>query len=98
MYKEMEYINYSCKLSWECSGVFPRGVDSEQINTVEYSKKLNAIMTGNDWGLVNLLPYPAKNISLSRVFRGHSEAVKKAIFSNDGQFAFSLGGFDHTII
>jgi hypothetical protein len=57
------------------------------------------VATGDDYGLVNFFNYPVvDNSHKARSYAGHSEHVVRALFSEDGQRLYSIGGNDQTLI
>lgn len=57
------------------------------------------LLTGDDYGLVNVYNYPVEQVhSTSRSYSAHSEHVVRLEFSKDGKRLFSLGGQDKTLI
>lgn len=96
--KDKDWATQSCKIGWSVLGIYPPGVDKTHVNYVAKSNDNKLVATGDDWGFVNIYNYPcgkgAKCVSL----RGHSEQVPRIIFSEDGEFIFSVGGADKAII
>ena len=68
------------------------------MNTVLTNKTNTLILTGDDFGLVNVYNYPEPAISESRSFAGHSEHVPRLVMSKDNQRVYSIGGMDRAII
>jgi WD40 repeat protein len=50
------------------------------------------LLTGDDFGLVNVFSFPNPEIDHSRSYSAHSEHVTRVAFSKDNQFVFSIGG------
>ena len=60
-------------------------------------KKLLA--TSDDFGLLNIFRYPCLSSKhKARSYGGHSEHVVRAIFTEDTQRLFTIGGYDKTVI
>lgn len=56
------------------------------------------IATGDDYGLVCLFRNPAREGHESSKFMGHSEHVTTVKFSQNGDYLWSAGGQDQTVI
>lgn len=74
------------------------GTDATHINGVNESPDGNNLITGDDYGLVNLFRNPARDGSKPRCYRGHAEHVVRVAFNSDGSYAYSIGGFDQTLM
>lgn len=94
-----EWDTHSVKLGWSVEGIYPIGQDGTHINSVAQCKTLNLLATGDDFGLVNIYRDPVRSTyHQSRSYRGHSEHVTKVAFAKDGEFLFTVGGMDQTVI
>lgn len=82
------------KMSWSTEGIYPKGTDGTHVNGVNASRDGALLVTGDDYGLVNLFRNPCRNGGLPRSFRGHSEHVVRVGFSADDGYLFSIGGYD----
>jgi hypothetical protein len=52
------------------------------------------IVTGDDYGLVNIYRNPVREGHKARSYRGHSEHVTRVLFTMDDQYIISVGGLD----
>jgi WD40 repeat protein len=69
------------------------------VNGVDLNRDKTLVATGDDYGLVNIFNYPVvDNQHKARSYAGHSEHVVRALFSDDGQRLYSIGGNDQTLI
>jgi microtubule-associated protein-like 1/2 len=93
-----EWANHSVKFGWRVEGIYPPMVDGTHINTVEESKDHSLIVTGDDYGHVNIYRNPVKENHFGKVYRGHSEDVTAVRFHGLGEYLISVGGEDKTVI
>ena len=57
------------------------------------------IVAGDDSGRINIYNYPcSEETNKYRSLRGHIGHVGRLLFSEDGEYLFSYGGFDKTTI
>ncbi len=95
----VEWDSHSVKLGWNVEGIYPIGVDGTHINSVDHCRTHELIATGDDYGLVNVYRNPVRTFDhQSRSYRGHSEHVTRVAFAKDGEYLFSVGGMDQTVI
>lgn len=57
---ETEWATTSNKYGWCVAGIFPSGTDGTHINHVDFSPDDKFIVTGDDYGLVNVWRNPAR--------------------------------------
>jgi WD40 repeat protein len=88
----------SAKYGWLVSGIFPACTDGTHINHVDFSKDGKLIVTGDDYGLVNVWCNPACSGATPISLRGHSEHVVRTYFARGCDFIISIGGYDKTIM
>jgi len=82
----LEFLNKQIRyfyLGWEVQGIFPKGVDGTHINGVSISNSKKLILTGDDWSFVKIFKNPWREGAKSKILKGHSEHVVRAIFSFD---------------
>ena len=96
--RDEEWATFSCKLGWPVQGVFPPGVDGSHVNGVDRNPSKSLLATGDDWGMVNIYNYPCLKDAKSRAFRAHSSHVVRVKFSPKGDYVYSVGGFDSTLM
>lgn len=94
----VEWATKHTKFGWCVDGIFPVGTDGTHINGVNGSNDGQLVVTGDDYGLVNIFRDPCRNGSKPLSLRGHSEHVVRVAFSKDDQYIFSIGGFDQTLM
>lgn len=95
--KEVEWNSHHAKYGWNVTGIFPSGCDGTHINDVDMSKDQKLIVTGDDYGLVNVWRNPARGGSKPLSFRGHSEHVIRTRFMDGDDYIISIGGYDKTV-
>ena len=92
----------TCKLGWEVLGVFPKGADGTDINSVDSNKNRTLIVAGDDFNTFSVFRFPVlSHEHQSRRFTGHSEHVVRARFyekSDDNVYIITCGGNDRTYI
>jgi echinoderm microtubule-associated protein-like 1/2 len=86
------------KFGWLVDGIFPSGTDGTHINSVDFSKDGSLIVTGDDYGLVNIFRNPCRPGNKPISLRGHSEHVTRVAFSLDDQYILSIGGYDQSLM
>lgn len=93
-----EWATASVHFTWSNEAIFPSGTDGTHVNGVARSPDGNNLLVGNDYGLVQLFRDPARNGAAPRSYRGHSEHVVRVLFNGDGSYAYSIGGYDQTVM
>lgn len=88
----------SAKYGWLVTGIFPAGTDGTHINHVDFSHDDQLIVTGDDYGLVNVWRNPARSGATPISLRGHSEHVVRTYFTPKDDRIISIGGYDKTIM
>lgn len=97
--KEMAWASNHIKHGDDRKGIWPPGEDKTHVNDVCLSEDGNTLLSGDDFGLVNLFQYPATEFGKgSRSYAGHSEHVTRVVFSQCGSRIFTAGGQDKAII
>lgn len=95
---ETKWQTSSAKYGWLVTGIFPAGTDGTHINHVDFSNDDQLIVTGDDYGLVNVWRNPACAGATPISLRGHSEHVVRTIFVKGCDYILSIGGYDKTIM
>lgn len=57
--RDTQWASQSCTLSFDTVGIWPENADGTDINSVNRSNDQTLLATGDDWGKVKLLSYPA---------------------------------------
>lgn len=97
--KDFVWATGTVKLGWDVRGIHPLSEDGTHVNGVDLSRDKALVVTGDDYGLVNIFNYPVVDAThKARSYAGHSEHVVRALFSDDGQRLYSIGGNDQTLI
>lgn len=89
------------KFGWLVDGIFPKGTDGTHINGVDFNEDQSIIACGDDYGLVQLFRNPCRVGHAPRSLRGHSEHVVRVKFGkggNLGNYLFSVGGYDQSLM
>ena len=58
----------------------------------------SVLLSGDDFGLVNVFNAQGPSIDESLSYSGHSEFVCRVAFSKDNQYVFSIGGQDKALV
>ena len=56
--KDLTWATETCKLGWSVQGIYPPGVDGTHVNGVDTLHSEKIIITGDDFGYVNIYNYP----------------------------------------
>lgn len=96
--KGIRWATSSAKYGWLVTGIFPAGTDGTHINHVDFSDDGQLIVTGDDYGLVNVWRNPARAGARPVSLRGHSEHVVRTRFTRGNDYIISVGGYDKTIM
>ncbi|EGG16333.1 hypothetical protein DFA_09363 [Cavenderia fasciculata] len=97
--KDTEWATWSCKLGWPVQGIWSKGEDGSDINSVYRSNSQDLLVTGDDTFNVNLFKYPVNNENTNkRIYKGHSSHVTSVMFSKDDKYIVTTGSGDRTII
>lgn len=97
-YADKIWASNSVKMSPDRRSLNPKGVDGTHINDNNQTTNGCQMITGDDFGLVNVFNWPNPNCDQARSFAGHSEHVIRVLPSKDGKRLYSIGGQDKTII
>lgn len=96
--KGVKWATSHAKYGWLVTGIFPAGTDGTHINDVDFSSDDQLIVTGDDYGLVNVWRNPARKGATPISLRGHSEHVVRTRFASGCDYIISIGGYDKTIM
>jgi WD40 repeat protein len=96
--KGLKWATNSAKYGWLVTGIFPACTDGTHINHVDFSDDGQLIVTGDDYGLVNVWRNPARKGAAPISLRGHSEHVVRTRFTRGNDYIISVGGYDKTIM
>ena len=86
------YATNTIKNGADRKGLQPSGEDRTHINDCASSKDGTTMLTGDDFGLVNVFNWPEPSCKASRSYAAHSEHVARVAISNDNSRVFSVGG------
>lgn len=94
----IEFASCHTKFGWHVDGIYPPGTDGTHVNGVNGSHDGMLIVTGDDFGLVNVFRNPVRKGHLPYSVRGHSEHVVRVAFSPTDDYILSIGGYDQTMM
>jgi WD40 repeat protein len=96
--RDEQWATYTVKLGWWVQGIFPRETSSDHVNAVDRSNGNDMIITGDDWGFVNLYRNPAIKNAKCKSYRAHSSQVVRVLFDRNDRHIYSVGGSDKTMM
>ncbi|XP_048378370.1 echinoderm microtubule-associated protein-like 2 isoform X2 [Stegostoma tigrinum] len=97
--RDLEWATSTCVLSFQVFGVWPEGADGTDINAICRSSDDQLLVTADDFGKVNLFPYPCSHPRApSHKYSGHSSHVTNVAFLHDNTHLISTGGKDMSVI
>ena len=97
--KDTTWATITCCFGWAVQGIWPKGCDYTDVNTCVALPDIGDIITGDDFGLVNLYKYPALKVgAIHQKYIGHSGHVTCVRFNWNRRLAISVGGLDRTIL
>jgi WD40 repeat protein/Ca2+-binding EF-hand superfamily protein len=98
MFRDEKWATWTCVLGWPVQGVFPPCADGTDVNAVDRNIKGDLLVSGDDFGKVNLFRYPVMPKAACQQFIGHSSHVTNIKFTRNGDYVISTGGNDKSII
>jgi len=79
--KDVKWFTWTCTLGFYSQGIFPHA-EGNDVNTVCRSNNQKFLVTGDDYGKVNLFAFPCVVAKAQCIpFAGHSSHVTKVKFS-----------------
>lgn len=97
--KDTTWATITCCFGWAVQGIWPKGCDYTDVNTCVALPDIGDIITGDDFGMVNLYRYPALKVgAIHQKYIGHSGHVTGVRFNWNRRFAVSIGGMDRAIL
>ncbi len=98
--KDIAWFNKTTKISWDTQGLTPSSEDGTHINHVHFNKDESLLVSGDDWGLVNIWRAPALPGHKSYCLKGHSEHVVRTYFvkAQKGEPILTIGGYDKAVM
>ena len=88
----------TCVLGFHVMGIWSKYSDGTDVNSVDSSKRHQIVVSGDDFGQVNIMNYPCvvKNAP-RKTYHGHSSHVMNVKVHNDS-YIVSVGGNDNSIM
>jgi len=97
--QDVRWKTWTSILGWPVQGIWPSGADFSDVNSCDRSPNQKLLATADDNHRIKLFAYPApKKASQCKEYKGHSEHIPTVRFSGDGQYVFSVGGLDKSVI
>lgn len=98
-FKDKEWATQTMRTGWDTQGIYPSGEDGTHINGVWKTTDGTMLLSGDDFGLLNVYNYPVcDNTHEARSYSAHSEHVVRTVSNKDASRLYSVGGNDKTII
>jgi len=97
--RNVEFVTYTCVLGWPVRGIWPKGSDGTDINSLCRSNNGLLLVTADDSSMVKIFAFPA-NVESGKFFEynGHSSHVTNVRFSFNDENVLSTGGNDRTVM
>jgi microtubule-associated protein-like 6 len=97
--KDVQWQTQTCILGWSVQGIFDGQQDGTDVNNCDRSPDGKLLVTGDDYGYVNLFRYPVvMQGNARRIKVGHSSHVMNCKFLSDGSYVITAGGNDKCIL
>ena len=96
--RDQKWFPFSNTLRWGVEGILRRKENPEFVNCICKHPKLDVIFSGNNAGFIEIYNYPCKENAERIILTGHSEKVVKIMTDQSGDFLFSIGGKDNTLM
>ena len=95
----MKWATNTAKFGPAVEGIFPNGVDGSFIGGIDFNEDESLIATGNKLGIINIYRNPCMRAGTMPIsLRGHAGEVKRVLFHKKGEYLFSIGGKDQTLL
>ncbi|KAI3380118.1 hypothetical protein SNEBB_001204 [Seison nebaliae] len=97
--KDVTWFSWNSCFGPPVEGIWNKGSDVSDINSLCVSHSTKELITGDDFGVVKLFPFPYEKADKifpqeEKTFYGHSDCVTKVRFLHNDTFAISTGGED----
>jgi microtubule-associated protein-like 1/2 len=96
--KDVKWATQTCCFGWPVQGIFDPSQDGSDINTCDSNANKSLIVTGDDFGNVNLFRYPVMKGNKSVSSHAHSSHVVRVRFTADERYVLSVGGHDLSVM
>ncbi|XP_013391678.1 echinoderm microtubule-associated protein-like 6 [Lingula anatina] len=92
---KITWATWTSVLGNEVLGIWPRNADNADVNCAHLAHTGNALVTGDDFGLVKLFQFPCtEKFAAHKKYYGHSAHVTNVRFTFDDRYLLSTGGDD----
>ncbi|GJQ81508.1 hypothetical protein Trydic_g14660 [Trypoxylus dichotomus] len=97
--RDVEWATNTCTITFNTVGIWPPDADGTDINACDRSHNSELLASVDDFGKVNLYPYPVMQPqALHSSYGGHSSHVTNVAFLHDDSKAITTGGKDTAIL
>lgn len=96
--RDIEWQTFTCVLGFDAMGIWPHGSDGTDVNSLARSPDHSLLVTGDDFGNVNLYNFPCVVCDAPHhTLTGHSSHVMNVRWLADGKHVISVGGSDKSV-
>jgi len=97
--KDVKWHSQTCILGWPVQGIFDPAHDGNDVHSCDASPSRTLLVTGDDFGHVNLYRYPVEHTGNKfQCKSGHSSHVPRVRWTRDEKYVVSAGGADKAVI
>lgn len=97
--RDVNWATLSCVFGWGVQGIWAPGSNYTEINTCMALPEVGDVITGDDYGRVNLFRYPSLvHGALYQSYVGHASHVTRVCFNYNRRLVISIGGRDRTAL
>lgn len=97
-FRDTEWSSETGKIGWDVQGIFPPSTSGTHVNGVERSSDGKLIVTGDDWGFINIYKCPCLKGAQCASFRGHSSHIMNVQMGKSEHILYSVGGYDKSLM
>lgn len=97
-FRDERWHTMTSTLDWPVQGIWEPESDGTDVNAVDRSRNAKFLVTGDDFGKVNLFQFPCALEKASSVeLRGHASHVTNVRWAVDDAYVVSVGGNDRCV-
>lgn len=98
-FKDEKWETWTLPVGWPVQGIWAQCYSEGDINAVDRNPNGDVLASGDCFGKIKLFNYPCPNFNSSyNRFVGHSSNVTSVKFSFNGDYLYSVGGHDKTVL
>ena len=96
--KNVAWSTLTCSFVWSNRGTYPPATDNKHLACTTRTRNQKLIVTGDDWGLLNLYRNPNAKGSKPSSYRAHAQRISNLALDLNDKYIYSLGSSDFTMI